>query len=94
MSFDEQPDPDPHGECAAQIARLPKTCRIHEDVPYIERESGSVHGGTIGWGCAVCNMLKLEEARRRIAQLEAALRKIEKFSGGLDPDDNARIGRC
>ena len=28
MSFDEQPDPDPHGECAAEIAT--KNARIKE----------------------------------------------------------------
>ena len=27
MSFDEQPDPDPHGECAAEIARLTAALR-------------------------------------------------------------------
>jgi hypothetical protein len=32
----------------------------------------------------------LLEAADRIAELEAALRKIMKFSADLDPDDNAR----
>jgi len=41
-------------------------CSKHEDVPYIVRSSGSVLGGSIGWGCAVCNMLEVERLRAYI----------------------------
>jgi len=45
---------------------MKEMCKVHLDVPFIVRESTSVNGGHIGWGCAVCNMLKLDEARRSL----------------------------
>jgi hypothetical protein len=48
-------------------------CKIHPDVPYIVREGISVHGGYIGWGCAVCNMLELEKARATLRKCRNAL---------------------
>lgn len=43
-------------------------CQTHEDVPYIVRPSNSVNGGSIGWGCAVCNMLEVERLREEVGK--------------------------
>jgi hypothetical protein len=48
-------------------------CKLHPDVPRIVRESTSVNGGHIGWGCAVCNMLKLQECWNALRMAEREL---------------------
>jgi hypothetical protein len=44
-------------------------CQKHPDVPIIVRSSGSVNGGQIRWGCAVCNSLKLDEVRDELRSM-------------------------
>lgn len=44
-------------------------CKKHPDVPVIVRSSGSVNGGSIRWGCAVCNSLKMDELRDALREL-------------------------
>jgi hypothetical protein len=49
------------------LAMKPEFCNTHLDVQIVELRSISVNGGTVRWGCAICNLLRAEKA-------EAALR--------------------
>lgn len=45
-------------------------CPIHPDVQIVVRPSTSVNGGSIGWGCAVCNCLEVERLRGFVSDEE------------------------
>lgn len=65
-------------------------CEKHPDVPYVVREGTSVNGGHIGWGCAVCNMLRVEALRDALRPFAAAApegqRRWDLFNnGGFKP---------
>lgn len=45
---------------------MARTCPIHTDVLMIERPSGSVNGGMVRYGCAICNMLEIDRLRREL----------------------------
>lgn len=50
-------------------------CSEH-DVPHLVRESGSINGGYINWGCVVCVSLKRDTAQNALREISNGARKF------------------
>lgn len=50
-------------------------CTEH-DVPHLIRESGSINGTKINWGCVVCVSLKRDVAERALREISEGIRKF------------------
>ncbi len=58
-------------------------CPTHEDVPMLTRSTGSVNGGYVRWGCAICNMIEVEKLRHELDRVNgnsvASGESVERF---------------
>jgi chromosome segregation ATPase len=81
VSFDEQPDGDPHGECAAEIARLSA-----------ERDALEARLTDMAAACHL-SQVSLAERESRIAKLEAARELSALASATLRDESIAKNGR-
>lgn len=57
---------------------MAEACPVHEDVTMVVRDSNSVNGGSIRWGCAVCNMLEIDRLRALVSP-EQRSESVERF---------------
>ncbi len=49
---------------------MAEMCPVHTDVAMVVRPSNSVNGGSIRWGCAVCNMQEIDRLRGLVSAEE------------------------
>lgn len=63
--------------------KAPEFCPVHTDIRMVVRPSGSVNGGSIGFGCAICNLLEIERLRadldRVTGSTELSGQSIQRF---------------
>lgn len=57
---------------------MAEMCPIHADVTMVVRPTNSVNGGSIRWGCAVCNMQEIDRLRGLVSH-EERLESVRRF---------------